>query len=83
MDFTQKLLDKKIGLAWDGRGRVFTISLSSAFGARSDMGIFTSQEYPTMIDAKHGLGTYFNVYNTERLHQSLNLPNTIGSFTQG
>jgi len=28
-------------------------------------------EYSTMMDAHDGLGKYFNVYNTERLHQSL------------
>ncbi|MGA1825535.1 MAG: integrase core domain-containing protein, partial [bacterium] len=29
-------------------------------------------EYARMADAHNGLGEYFNTYNTERLHQSLN-----------
>ena len=48
-----------------------TIFLSSAFGVRLKYGNIYVQEYPTMIDAHYGLGKYFNVYNTERLHQAL------------
>ncbi len=71
MDFTQKLLDKRIRISMDGRGRVFDNIFIERLWRTVKYGNIYVQEYPMMIDAKHGLGTYFNLYNTERLHQSL------------
>ncbi|MFA4889477.1 MAG: IS3 family transposase [Candidatus Omnitrophota bacterium] len=70
-DFTQKLLDKKIRISMDGRGRVFDNIFIERLWRTVKYGNIYIQEYLTMIDARPGLGTYFNVYNTERLHQSL------------
>ena len=70
-DFTQKLLDKKIRISMDGRGRVFDNIFIERLWRTVKYGDIYIQEYPTMIDARPGLGVYFNVYNTERLHQSL------------
>lgn len=71
VDFTQKLLDANIRISMDGRGRVFdNIFIERLWRTVKYSNIYV-QEYPTMIDAREGLGTYFNVYNTERLHQSL------------
>ena len=70
-DFTQKLLDKKIRISMDGRGRVFdNIFIERLWRTVKYSNIYV-QEYPTMIDARNGLGKYFNKYNTERIHQSL------------
>lgn len=71
MDFTQKLLDKNIRISMDGRGRVFDNIFIERLWRTVKYGNIYVQEYPMMIDAKRGLGTYFNIYNTERLHQSL------------
>jgi putative transposase len=71
MDFTQKLLDQRIRISMDGRGRVFDNIFIERLWRTVKYGNIYVQEYPMMIDAKQGLGTYFNLYNTERLHQSL------------
>ena len=71
INFTQKLLDAKIRISMDGRGRVFDNIFIERLWRTVKYGNIYVQEYPTMIDAHHGLGKYFNVYNTERLHQSL------------
>ena len=70
-EFTQKLLDKQIRISMDGRGRVFdNIFIERLWRTVKYNNIYV-HEYPTMIDAKDGLGKYFNFYNTQRLHQSL------------
>jgi putative transposase len=70
-EFTQKLLDNKIRISMDGRGRVFDNIFIERLWRTVKYGNIYVHEYPMMIDAKNGLRTYFNVYNTERLHQSL------------
>lgn len=71
IDFTQTLLDAKIRISMDGRGRVFdNIFIERLWRTVKYSNIYV-QEYPTMTDAHDGLGKYFNGYNTERLHQSL------------
>ena len=69
--FTQKLLDARIRISMDGRGRVFDNIFIERLWRMLKYGNIYVQEYPTMIDAHYGLGKYFNVYNTERLHQAL------------
>jgi putative transposase len=71
IDFTQKLLDAKVLISMDGRGRVFDNIFIERLWRTVKYGNIYVQEYPTMRDAHGGLGTYFNFYNTERLHQSL------------
>lgn len=71
IDWTQQLLDKKIRISMDGRGRVFDNIFIERLWRTVKYGNIYIQEYPTMSDAENGLGTYFNGYNTERLHQSL------------
>lgn len=72
IDFTQKLLDAEIRISMDGRGRVFDNIFIERLWRTVKYGNIYVQEYLTMIAAHNGLGKYFNVYNTERLHQSLN-----------
>jgi putative transposase len=69
--FIQALLEKKIRISMDGRGRVFdNIFIERLWRTVKYSNIYV-HEYSTMMDAHAGLGTYFNVYNTERIHQSL------------
>ena len=62
---------KRSGSAWTGAAGVFDNIFIERLWRTVKYGNIYVQEYPMMIDAKHGLGTYFNLYNTERLHQSL------------
>lgn len=69
--FIQALLEKKIRISMDGRGRVFdNIFIERLWRTVKYSNIYV-HEYSTMMDAHDGLGLYFNVYNTERIHQSL------------
>jgi len=69
--FTQKLLDHKVRISMDGRGRVFdNIFIERLWRTVKYENIY-AQEYPTITDLRNGLKNYFEFYNTERLHQSL------------
>ncbi|MCP4706066.1 MAG: IS3 family transposase [candidate division Zixibacteria bacterium] len=71
-DFTQKLLDKRVKISMDGRGRVFdNIFIERLWRTVKYDNIYVN-EYETITDTRQGLALYFNRYNTERLHQSLN-----------
>ena len=71
LDFTQKLLDKKIRISMDGRGRVFDNIFIERLWRTVKYGNIYVQEYETITDVKQGLKTFFDFYNMERLHQSL------------
>ena len=70
-DFTQQLLDNHIRISMDGRGRVFdNIFIERLWRSVKYENIYV-QEYQTITDVRQGLKTYFNFYDTKRLHQSL------------
>ena len=69
--FTQKLLDTKIRINMDGRGRVFDNIFIERLWRTVKYGNIYINEYQTVTDVRQGLKPYFNLYNTERLHQSL------------
>ena len=70
-DFTQKLLSNNIRISMDGRGRVFdNIFIERLWRTVKYDNIYV-HEYRTITDVKHGLKDFFNFYNTDRLHQSL------------
>lgn len=70
-DFTQKLLNNNIRISMDGRGRVFdNIFIERLWRSVKYENIYV-QEYQTITDVRQRLKTYFNFYDTERLHQSL------------
>jgi putative transposase len=71
MAFIQVLLENKIRISMDGRGRVFDNIFIERLWRTVKYNNIYIMEYATMPDAHNGLGTYFNRYNTERLHQSL------------
>jgi len=70
-DFTKQLLGKQIRISMDGRGRVFdNIFIERLWRTVKYNNIYV-HEYQTVGDARAGLREYFDLYNTERLHQSL------------
>ena len=70
-DFIQKLLINRIQISMDGRGRVFdNIFIERLWRSVKYENIYV-QEYQTITDVRNGLNDYFNFYNTDRLHQSL------------
>jgi putative transposase len=71
IEFTQKLLDAKIRISMDGRGRVFDNIFIERLWRTVKYGNIYINEYQTVTDVRGGLKPYFNTYNTERLHQSL------------
>lgn len=71
LEFTRKLLDKKIQISMDGRGRVFDNIFIERLWRTVKYGNIYIQEYQTITDVKQGLKTFFDFYNMERLHQSL------------
>jgi len=71
-DFTQKLLNNRVQISMDGRGRVFdNIFIERLWRSVKYENIYV-QEYQTITDVRNGLKDYFDFYNTDRLHQSLN-----------
>ena len=71
LEFTQVLIAAQIRISMDGRGRVFDNIFTERLWRTVKYNDVYIQEYVTMMDAHTGLGKYFNKYNTERLHQSL------------
>lgn len=71
MAFIEVLLEHKIRISMDGRGRVFDNIFIERLWRTVKYNNIYIMEYATMSDARFGLGAYFNKYNTERLHQSL------------
>ena len=81
--FTKKLLSKEIQISWDGRGR----ALDNIFVERLWRSVKYEEvylkDYRTVAEAKTGLREYFQFYNTERLHQSLNYKTPETVYWQG
>ena len=69
--FYAEAVGRKNSDRMDGRGRVFDNIFIERLWRTVKYGNIYIQEYLTMSAAHNGLGKYFNVYNTERLHQSL------------
>jgi len=70
-DFTNRLQEEQIRISWDGRGR----ALDNIFVERLWRSVKYEEvylkDYQTVADAKFGLTSYFQFYNYERYHQSL------------
>lgn len=69
--FTQILLDKEIIISMDGRGRALdNIFVERLWRTVKYENIYMN-EYQTVPDLRQGLTCYFDFYNNERIHQSL------------
>jgi putative transposase len=69
--FTNRLLDYKIRISMDGKGRAFdNIFIERLWRSVKYENIYP-QSYQTLADSREGLLKYFEFYNHTRLHQSL------------
>ena len=69
-DFTKVLLEAKIKISMDGKGRTFdNIFIERLWRSVKYENIYLNQ-YETVQDLRNGLTNYFEFYNNERLHQS-------------
>ncbi len=70
-DFTDRLRSAQIRISWDGRGR----ALDNVFVERLWRSVKYEEvylkDYQTVSEARKGLVAYFQFYNYERYHQSL------------
>jgi len=71
-DFTQKLLDKKVRISMDGKGRAYdNIFVERLWRSVKYENIYIC-EYRNIFEVREGLDKYLKFYNEERYHQSLN-----------
>ena len=70
-EFTERLKSAQIRISWDGRGR----ALDNIFVERLWRSVKYEEvylkDYQTVLEARSGLKQYFQFYNHERYHQSL------------
>ncbi len=71
LSFTKVLLDKGIKISMDGRGRALdNIFVERLWRTVKYENIYMN-DYQTVPELRSGLKHYFEFYNQERLHQSL------------
>ena len=70
-DFTKRLLDEEIRISMDGRGRVFDNIFVERLWRTVKYEDIYLKEYANVPSLIRGLGGYFDFYNQERPHQSL------------
>lgn len=81
--FTQKLLEKEIQISMDGRGRAFDNIFVERLWRSVKYEEVYLKEYQNVSQAKEGLKAYFEFYNAQRLHQSLNYRTPESVYRQG
>ncbi len=70
-DFTNILKNNAILISMDGRGRAMdNIFIERLWRSLKYEEVYIN-DYQTVQDARIGIGNYLNIYNNERLHQSL------------
>jgi putative transposase len=71
LSFTKVLLDKEVKISMDGRGRALdNIFVERLWRTVKYENIYMN-DYQTVPELRSGLKRYFEFYNQERLHQSL------------
>jgi len=81
--FTERLLGCGIRISMDGRGRVFdNIFVERHWRSMKYEEVYL-KDYRSVLQAIHGLRSYFEFYNRERLHQSLNYQTPAAVYRQG
>jgi putative transposase len=71
VDFTKLLLAKGIQVSMDGRGRVFDNIFVERLWRSVKYEEVYLHDYETVPNARGNLGLYFQFYNEERLHETL------------
>ena len=71
VQFTKRVLEKKIAISMDGRGRVFdNIFVERLWRSVKYENVYI-KGYQTIPEAQVGFTDYFGLYNSERLHEAL------------
>ena len=70
--FTSILLGKEIAISMDGRGRVFDNIFVERLWRSVKYEEVYLHDYQSIAEARQGIKRYFQLYNYERPHQSLN-----------
>lgn len=70
-DFTGRLRKAEIRISWDGKGRAFDNIFVERLWRSVKYEEVYLKEYRTVWEATRELNAYFQFYNKERLHQSL------------
>jgi putative transposase len=81
--FTQKLLDRGIRISMDGRGRVFDNIFVERLWRSVKYEEVYIKDYRSVREAIDGLSSYFEFYNRERIHQSLEYQTPERVYRQG
>jgi len=81
--FTTRLLERGIRISMDGRGRAFdNIFIERLWRSVKYEEVYL-KDYQDVLEARHGLSRYFEFYNKERLHQSLDYKTPEAVYRQG
>jgi len=70
-DFTEKLLARSIRISMDGRGRAFDNIFVERLWRTVKYEEVYIKSYESVNECRSSLGTYFEFYNQERVHQAL------------
>jgi putative transposase len=81
--FTERLLEHRILLSMDGRGRAFDNIFVERLWRSVKYEEVYLKDYRSVQEAINGLRSYFEFYNRERLHQSLNYQTPETVYRQG
>lgn len=71
-EYTGKLKAHEVRISMDGRGRCMDNIFTERLWRSVKYEDVYIKSYRTIEEAREGLGNYFHLYNTRRLHQSLN-----------
>ncbi len=71
-DFTSELKNNGIRISMDGKGRCFDNIFVERLWRTIKYELIYLYSFENILELKTGLADYFNHYNNERLHQSLN-----------
>jgi len=71
-EYTDILKQKNVQISMDGRGRCFDNIFTERLWRTVKYEEIYLKDYTSFQDAEISLKKYFHIYNTERLHQSLN-----------
>lgn len=70
--FTDVLKEAGVDISMDGKGRWVDNVFVEGLGRSVKYEDVYLKAYETITDARDGIGTYLNFYNSDRRHQSLN-----------
>jgi len=79
--FTRRLESRGIRISMDGRGRVFDNIFVERLWRSVKYEEVYLKEYQTVREATESLGRYFEFYNHERMHQSLEYETPVAVYT--